>query len=157
MRSLLRQIDPLTGRLRNIILIGAIGCAMLASSRADAQCLPAPAWAVGPSGPTEDLHPRFIWAEVPGPVTYTLYILTVDGEETVRRMTGLGATSYIPGKSLPTDRGWLRWKVKAEGACGPGAYIDGDHFLPIGPGLSYPPTEAPDLIEPEGNIANPAP
>jgi hypothetical protein len=141
--------------LRCAVLLAAIGCAVLSAARADAQCLPAPASVNGPSGTITNPQPTFSWAAVPGAQSYTLYVLTIPEEAWAVRATGITGTSFQPGSALPINHD-MRWKVKAEGACGAGAYANGATFR-VGNGPSCPPTVAPTLFGPEGNITDAAP
>jgi hypothetical protein len=89
---------------------------------ADGPCPPGAAPApLAPSGPVSTATPTFTWTAVPGASSYTLYVLEVSDESVVLRQAGMFGTSFTPGSPLPADTG-LRWKVKAESACGPGPY-----------------------------------
>ena len=115
-------------RLRRIVLLAMLSCAVLATARrAEAACLPAPAWASGPVGTITDPRPTFSWAAVPGATAYTLYILgAADDGPIIVRQTGITATSFR-APALPAGQD-MRWKVKGEGACGAGAYASGQVF-----------------------------
>jgi hypothetical protein len=151
------HVHSLTRRLRYAILLTAIGCAVVGStSRASAQCLPAPASVSGPVGTISDPRPTFSWAAVPGATSYTLYVLTIPEEQIALRQTGITSTSFRPSSGLPSDHD-MRWKVKAEGTCGAGGYANGQTFRISGAAPSCPPTVAPTLFGPSGNITDVAP
>lgn len=143
-------------RLRRIVLLAVLSCAVLATAqRAQAACLPAPAWASGPVGTITDPRPTFSWAAVPGATSYTLYILgAADDGPIIVRQTGITGTSFR-APALPAGQD-MRWKVKGEGACGAGAYASGQVFRVSAP-ASCPPTVAPVLSGPSGTISNSSP
>ena len=77
--------------------------------------------AEGPAGVIGTATPTFSWSAVPGAASYTLYVLRVSDEAIVMRQTDIAETAFTPTTPLPTGTE-LRWKVKGESACGPGAY-----------------------------------
>jgi hypothetical protein len=150
-----RPVHTITRTVRYAILLSAIGCAFIAATpRADAACLPAPAWTDGPAGTITNPQPTFSWAAVPGATSYTLYVLTIPEEAWAVRQVGITGTSFRPSP-LESNHD-MRWKVKAEGPCGAGAYANGQTFR-VGSGPSCPPTVAPTLNGPSGNITDVAP
>jgi hypothetical protein len=153
---LARHVHSRSRHVRYAILLSAFGCAMFgAAARADAQCLPAPAWASGPVGTITDSRPTLSWAAVPGATSYTLYVLTIPEEGWAVHAVGITGTSFQPPSPLPTNHD-MRWKVKGEGPCGAGGYANGATFRVSG-GASCPPTVAPTLYGPSGNITNASP
>jgi hypothetical protein len=111
----------------------------------NASCTPpagAPAGST-PNTPNESSRPTFRWSGVGGTgIRYTLHVLRVSDSSEVDKVQGTAGTTYTPSNDYPVGVP-LRWKVKAEGACGTGPYSAYVNFTVNPVATCVPPAGAP--------------
>jgi hypothetical protein len=77
---------------------------------------------LGPQpGRGNDAQPTFTWVAVPGATSYTVYVQSGTSDAIIASEMDIHGTTFTPPTPLPVGVP-LRWKVKAEGACGAGPY-----------------------------------